>query len=101
MKQGVVCLAVPLQSLPPFCGGGLSHVLVSTCTPSPPQLMEQAPLSQADQPPSIIPATDHELCNGEQIELSLYNSMIRLLTVYVVKCVYANNYQNYYNAAHE
>ncbi len=50
--QGVVTwVSLPWQSAPPSAGAGLVQVLVSVLVP-PPQVAEQAPATQADQPPS-------------------------------------------------
>ena len=66
VKQGTVLLVAPLQSLPPFWGGGLSHVLLSIRKPFPPQVMEHVPLIQGDQPPSMIPANKMHISSHKQ-----------------------------------
>ncbi len=49
--QVLVWLTLPTQSAPPLAGAGLLHSLESLLLPLP-QVTEQVPLVQADQPPS-------------------------------------------------
>ncbi len=49
--QVLVWLSLPTQSAPPLAGAGLLHSLESLLLPLP-QVTEQVPLVQADQPPS-------------------------------------------------
>ena len=53
-KQSLDSVLFPVQFFPPFCGGGLEHVLVRVIAPCPHVTLQGVHADQPDQAPSTL-----------------------------------------------